>query len=180
VLEHLLVAPPARFTSGEVRRLCDHAVDAVRAIGLRNTFCHVELRWVDGEGPRVLEVNPRIGAGCVADSIETFTNLHVDAACVSLILGAKLPPIRRRKAPRHAMIFLFSPRAGTLAKLDGLEAVNELPHCRVVRVMHDVGDRVGGTMEEGFLAGIWMEARSQKAARRAYARVRSLVEIAVT
>jgi hypothetical protein len=180
VLEHLLVAPPARFTSSEVRRLRDHAVDAIRAIGLRNTFCHVELRWLDGEGPRVLEVNPRIGAGCVADSIETFTNLHVDSACVSLILGAEFPKIRRRKAPRHAMIFLFSPRAGRLAKLEGLEAVNELPHCRVVRVMHEVGDSVGGTMEEGFLAGIWMEARSQEAARRAYAQVRRLVDIAVT
>ena len=179
VLEHLLVAPPARFSSAEVKRLRDHAVAAIRAIGLRNTFCHVELRWLDGEGPRVLEVNPRLGAGCVADSIETFAGLDVDAVCVSLILGRKLPRIRRRRAPRHAMIFLFSPRAGTLAKLDGLDAVNDLPDCRVVRVMHEVGDTVGGTMEEGFLAGIWMEARTREAARRAYARVRRLVDIAV-
>jgi hypothetical protein len=180
VLEHLLVAPPVRFTSREVQRLRRHAVDAIRALGLRNTFCHVELRWLDGEGPRVLEVNPRIGAGCVTDSIETFTNLKVDAASVALILGDKLPKIKQRKAPRHALIFLFSPRAGKLSKLEGLETVNELAECRVVRVMHEVGDRVGGDMEEGFLAGIWMEAKDAGAAYRAYARICRLVDIAVS
>jgi biotin carboxylase len=180
VLEHLLVAPPVRFTAREVRQLCRHAVDAVRAVGLRNTFCHVELRWLDGAGPRVLEVNPRIGAGCVTDSIETFTNLKVDAAVVALVLGKKLPKIKPRRAPRHAMIFLFSPRAGRLTKLEGLEAVNDLPQCKVVRVMHAVGDRVGGDMEEGFLAGIWMEAHDAHAARQAYAQVRRLVDIVVS
>ena len=62
---------------------------AIAAFGLRDTFCHVELRWVDGAGPRVLEINPRIGAGCVTDSIETFTNLDVDAvrALLDLLVG---------------------------------------------------------------------------------------------
>src|ERR1700745_2283445 len=102
---------------------------------------------VRGQGLRNDLTFPRSGAGCLADSIETFAGLDVDAVYVSLILGARLPRIRRRKAPRHAMIFLFSPRAGTLTKLDGLEAVNDLPECRVVRVMHEVGDIVGGTSE---------------------------------
>ena len=39
-----------------------HAAASIRALGLRNMFCHVELRWVDGHGPRILEVNPRVGA----------------------------------------------------------------------------------------------------------------------
>ena len=94
VLEHLLVAPPLRFTPREVKALRSHAAAAIRALGLRNTLCHVELRWGDGEGPRILEINPRVGAGCVADSIATVTNVDADAARLSPILGA---------APRDAV-----------------------------------------------------------------------------
>jgi biotin carboxylase len=179
VLEHLLVAPPLRFTSAEIRQLKSHAVAAVRAIGLRNTFCHVELRWVPGVGPRILEVNPRIGAGCVTDSIETFTNLDVGAARVSLILGEKLRPWKFRKARRHAMIFLFAPRTGAITRLDGFEEINALPRVAAVRLMHQVGDSVGGDNEEGFIASIWAEAKDENQAGRFYSKVRKLSRIEV-
>jgi biotin carboxylase len=179
VLEHLLVAPPLRFTSAEIKQLKNHAVAAVRAIGLRNTFCHVELRWVPGTGPRILEVNPRIGAGCVTDSIETFTNLDVGATRVSLILGEKLPPLKFRKARRHAMIFLFAPRTGAITRLDGFEEINALPRVAAVRLMHQVGDSVGGDNEEGFIASIWAEAKDENQAGRFYSKIRRLSRIEV-
>lgn len=179
VLEHLLIAPPVRFTPSEIRQLRTHAAASIRALGLRNMLCHVELRWVDGEGPRILEINPRIGAGCIADSIETFTNLDADATRVALMLGEKPRRLRRRKKRRHAMVFLFTPRSGTLTRLDGLEAVNEWDGVDAVRVMHTVGDRVGGDREEGFVASIWLEAKNEAEARRAYARIRKKVRIEV-
>jgi biotin carboxylase len=179
VFEHLLVSPPARFTTRETDQLKSHAAAAVRALGLRDTFCHVELRYVDGEGPRVLEVNPRIGAGCVTDSIETFTTLSVDATRVSMILGESLPPIRRRRARRHAMVFLFSPRGGTLAELSDLDKINAMPEVRIVRVGHRPGDRVGGDTEEIFLASIWLQADDETRARRSYEHIRKTVSIRV-
>lgn len=179
VLEPLLVAPPVRFTPQEIKQLSTHAVRAVRAIGLRNTFCHVELRWVDRVGPRILEVNPRIGAGCVTDSIETFTNLDVDDTRATLILGRRPKRLKRVRARRHAMIFLFTPHSGRLSRLDGLEDVNEMPHVKAVRVMHSPGDRVGGDSEEGFLASIWLEARDEREAQRAYSEIRAKVRIEV-
>jgi biotin carboxylase len=179
VLEHLLVVPPLRFTRSEVRRLRSHAAASVRALGLRNTFCHVELRWVDGLGPRILEINPRIGAGCIADSIETFTNLRVDDARVALILGKRLPRVKTRAAPRHAIVFLFTPRSGTMTALDGLEDVNEWEGVNAVRVMSEIGERVGGDTEEGFVASIFLEARNEREARRACARIQKRVRIEV-
>jgi biotin carboxylase len=179
VLEHLLVVPPLRFTRSEIRRLRSHAAASVRALGLRNTFCHVELRWVDGLGPRILEINPRIGAGCIADSIETFTNLRVDDARVALILGKRLPRVKTRAAPRHAIVFLFTPRSGTMTALDGLEDVNEWDGVNAVRVMSEIGERVGGDTEEGFVASIFLEARNEREARRACARIQKRVRIEV-
>jgi biotin carboxylase len=178
VLEHMLVAPPLRFNAAEVRQLRAHAVRAVRALGLRDTFCHVELRWMEGVGPRILEINPRIGASCITDSIETFTDLDVGAARLDLILG-RSPRMKRRRAARHAMIFLFAPRTGTLTRLVGIDAVLALPEVEAVRVMRDVGDPVGGDTDEGFIAGFWMRAATESEAQRAYARIRKMVTIEV-
>jgi predicted ATP-grasp superfamily ATP-dependent carboligase len=179
VLEHLLVAPPTRFSPSETRALRKHARRAVEVLGVKNMLCHVELRWVDEVGPRILEVNPRIGAGCVEDSIETFTNLRVGPLRVSLILGEVQHEVRRRSARQHAMIFLFAPKAGILRRLTGLRSVNQLDRVKTVRMMKQVGERVGGDTEEGFLASVWMEVSDEHDATKAYSQIRSMVGIEV-
>lgn len=179
VLEHLLIVPPTRFTPAEVRLMKAHAARAVEALELRDMFCHVELRWVDGVGPRILEVNPRVGAASVTDSIERFTTLDVDATRVRLILGERPRPFRRRRAARHAMMFLFSPRNGRLVELSGAHDIVSWPGVDSVRIGYKEGDLVGGDSEEIFLVSIFMRAADERAARRAYARVRRTVRIRV-
>lgn len=180
VYEHVLVAPPERFSEAEVAELRDYAVAAVRALGLRDCFCHVELRYVDGAGPRLLEVNPRIGAGCVADSIETFWGVDVARLRLDLVLGeARLPERIPPVEDRHAMSFVFSPRSGVLTRLDGLDRVRWLPQVRAVRVGHAVGDVVGGDLEEVFLAGIWHRAPDTAAALATHERILELVTVEI-
>lgn len=180
VFEHVLVAPPERFTTDEVHELEDYAVRAVRGLGLRWRFCHVELRYVDGVGPRLLEVNPRIGAGCVLDSIETFWGFDVSAMLLDLVLGTARAPVRQpRSTEPHAMAFLFSPRSGVLRRFSGLDAVRALPEVEVVRQECRPGLAVGGDFEEAFLASIWMRAPDAAAAQASYERILGLVEIEV-
>jgi biotin carboxylase len=177
--EHLLVAPPERFTADEVEAMRTYAVSVVQAIGLRNLFCHVELRFTE-DGPRLLEINPRLGAGCVRDSIETFTGMDVEAMEVALVVGdCRLPEIVPRSTERHAMVFLFSPRSGVLVEMSGLRRVLRFPEVRAVRVGHQAGDRVGGDHEEVFLASIWMEAPDTERAQALYQRIRETVCIRV-
>lgn len=180
VFEHVLVAPPERFTAEEVRELEDYAVRAVRGLGLRWRMCHVELRYVDGVGPRLLEVNPRIGAGCVLDSIETSWGFDVPDMLLDLVLGrARVPARVPRSTERHAMVFLFSPRSGVLRRLAGLDRVRRLPEVKVVRQECRPGQRVGGDAEESFLASIWLKAADAAAADASYRRILELVEIDV-
>jgi biotin carboxylase len=177
--EHLLVAPPERFSADEVEEMRNYAVQVVQAVGLRDLFCHVELRYTK-DGPRLLEINPRLGAGCVRDSIETFTGMDVDVTEAALIVGdAELPAIAPQSSERHAMAFLFSPCAGVLTEFSGLRRVLRLPEVRAVRVGHRVGDPVGGDHEEVFLASIWMEAPNAERARVLYQHIRELVRIRV-
>lgn len=180
VFEHLLIAPPERFTPAEIAEIRDYAVEVIRAIGLKNMFCHVELRYDKKLGPLLLEVNPRIGAGCIRDSIETFTGLDVSSLQLSLVLGkTSVPRALTRRRKRYALVSLFSPRSGILCEFAGLRRVLELPEVRVVRVGHDLGDRIGGDSEEIFLATIFMEAADSKAAWKSYERIKKLVRIRV-
>lgn len=180
VYEHVLVAPPERFTDEEVAELREHAVRCIEAIGLRDVLCHVELRYEPGAGPRLLEVNPRIGIGCVHDSIETFLGIDAQDLQIDLILGrAQVPSVAPRTTQRHAMLFLFSPRSGTLRRLAGLRGLAFRKEIEVVRVMHEVGDRVGGDNEEDFIAGIWVRADTAAQAREIHAKVLAQVEIEV-
>ncbi len=135
---------------------------------------------MDGLGPRILEVNPRIGAACVADSIETFTDVKTDATRAALIVGRKVKAPRRRKAQRHAMVFLFTDRTGTLTKLTGLRKALNIPQVQVMRQIQGVGDKVGGDMEEGFVAGFWMTAKDEAEAKALYDRIRDIVDIQVS
>jgi biotin carboxylase len=180
VFEHLLIAPPERFTSAEITQMRRYAVEVIRAIGLKNTFCHVELRYDKKLGPLLLEVNPRLGAGCIIDSIETLTGLNVNALQLSLVLGkASTPKVLSRKSKRYALAALFSPRSGILREFTGLRRVLELPEVRVIRVGNTLGDRIGGDSEEIFLATIFMEAADSKAAWKSYERIKKLVRIRI-
>lgn len=181
VYERVLVTPPERFTAAEVGELTDYARRAVELLGLRWCFCHVELRYVDGVGPRLLEVNPRIGAGCVADSIEAAWGFGVGAMHVDLVLGrAVVPPRRPGSTGPLAMALLFSPRSGTLRRLDGIERVRRLPEVEAVRVGYEVGDVVGGDAEEVFLVSVWMRVRDTAHALALHDRIVDLVDIEVT
>lgn len=180
VFEHLLIAPPERFTSAELAEIRHYAVEVVRAIGLKNTFCHVELRYDKKLGPLLLEVNPRLGAGCIRDSVETFTGLDVILLQLSLVLGkTSVPRTLSRKRKRYALAALFSPRSGILREFSGLRRVYELPEVRVLRVGSNLGDRIGGDSEEIFLAMIFMEAADSTAAWKSYERIKKLVRIRV-
>ncbi|HJL04812.1 MAG TPA: ATP-grasp domain-containing protein [Polyangiaceae bacterium LLY-WYZ-15_(1-7)] len=180
VLEHLLVCPPARFTPAELRQLEAHATACVEALGLRRVLCHVELRWDPDRGPRLLEVNPRIGAGCVTDSLRTFLDVDSAELELALLLGeTPALPGGPRTDERHAMIFLFSPRSGVLEAVEGLERLLLVPGVRVVRRMAEEGRPVGGDVEESFVAGVWARSADAEAARRLLGRVRERVRIHV-
>ena len=57
--------------------------------------------------------------------------------------------------------------------------MNEWDGINAVRVMSEIGERVGGDTEEGFVASIFLEARNEREARRACARIQKRVRIEV-
>jgi biotin carboxylase len=79
----------------------DHAADYVtrvaKALGLRLGIFHIEFIWT-ADGPRLVEVNPRIAGGPIPDLIRTSTGVNLFELLVRIHVGE---PIGYYKLPYH-------------------------------------------------------------------------------
>lgn len=169
VREPLLVSPPTRLAPDQTRAAKAHAARIIAALGLSDCVCHVEMRVTPDRGPLLLEINPRIGAGCVRDSLETFWNIDPIGVDIDLALG-RAPRISafERTDRGHAMIFLFSEGRGRLRAIEGVEALMRRPGVLCVRQMTAIGEPVDGRHEEQFILGVWRRLADGESPRSAY------------
>ncbi len=91
VYEHLLVVPQVRFTPEELENMKQYAIEVAKATGIKNSLCHVEIRYDKQSGPQLLEINPRVGGMLVTKSLETMIGFHALDAMVDLALGSFQP-----------------------------------------------------------------------------------------
>lgn len=81
---------PARLDPATWRACEDYAVRVCRALGLDFGIFHLEL-IVTPEGPRLVEVNPRMMGGALPILYERFTGHSIQDHLIALHLGAPLP-----------------------------------------------------------------------------------------
>ncbi|MFD2171971.1 ATP-grasp domain-containing protein [Tumebacillus lipolyticus] len=127
--EHLLVVPPQRFTQEEEQEMKDYAVAVAKAVGLKNSFSHVELRYGDdGMGPQLLEINPRIGGMWVQESIKALVGIDPQPIHVKMMDGTFTAESEYKSSDEiHAMFTIYPPHSGLLEKVDGLEELKQIP-----------------------------------------------------
>ncbi|WP_028648819.1 ATP-grasp domain-containing protein [Nocardiopsis sp. CNT312] len=141
---------PAPLPADRERALGETALAALAALGLGWGPAHVELRLTT-DGPRIVEVNPRLGGGMIPALVEAATGVDLVSATVARVLGERpdLAPVRSRGA---ALRHLFTPRSGTvvLAAPDGAErapgvvrAAVTVREGRRLEVTHTFRDRIG-------------------------------------
>ncbi|MDO8528254.1 MAG: ATP-grasp domain-containing protein [Deltaproteobacteria bacterium] len=160
VYEDLLISPPTSFNPSQQLEIKKYAARIAKALHLKNTFAHIEMRWEPGVGPQVIEVNPRIGGGQVVQSLQTFLGIDPYEVELDLMMGThgkRAYPLRTTAL--HAMFFFFPPRAGFLKSVDGLEKISKLPGVLSVEQSYETGP-IYGDEEECFLVQCWMKAES--------------------
>lgn len=110
---------PAALDPEALAAVTATALDAGAALGLDDVVAHTEIK-LTGDGPRVVEVNPRPAGNRITELIRHVTGIDLAAVCVDVALGRE-PDLRRRDTGlRSAAIgFLVPEAAGTLASFDG-------------------------------------------------------------
>lgn len=180
VFEDTLVTPPVRFTPAEIDEMKAYAVDALRAIGLRNSFAHVELRYEDGVGPQILEINPRLGGAYIAQSIETNCGFNPMEKVVDLALGRmSLPDSYPVPNGVYSGFAFFSPRSGKLARVDGVDEVQRLEGVLTAKQEIPTGTQVGGDEEECYVVVCWARGETYEEVMGTYDKARSLIQMEI-
>lgn len=178
--EHLLVVPPVRFTETEIQEMKNYAKVAVQATGLKNSLCHVELRYDDQFGPQVLEINPRVGGMLVFESLKTMVNFDVLQAQIDLAQGTFKPAESYRcKSELHAMFTLYPPHSGLFEGIEGEAELNNLEGIIYSMLVYPVGTHINGDDEEVFLLMVWMRGESYEQIIDTYKKACQLVKFRV-
>ncbi|MFY4718757.1 ATP-grasp domain-containing protein [Streptomyces sp. LaBMicrA B280] len=146
------------------------AVAAVRALGLGWGAAHVELR-LDGDTPRVIEVNPRLAGGMIPELVRRACGIDLITAQVRAAVG--LPVTLERDRDAGASIrFLTAEAAGTLGPADAVEEAlsraREVPEVVDAALYRAPGTPVGPAEDfRGRLGHVITAGSSTAAAARA-------------
>ncbi|MDV6013414.1 ATP-grasp domain-containing protein [Haloechinothrix sp. LS1_15] len=106
----------------------DHVRRALDALGFTHGLSHTEVK-LTAHGPRIVEINPRQAGGYIFELIHLVTGTHPLEILIELSLG-HVPSIGTDTAPvlsaeppaaSAAIMFLLSPRDGTVIAVDGTE-----------------------------------------------------------
>ena len=148
---------PASLPAADREALAGAAVAALRALGLGWGAAHVELRLTP-DGPRVVEVNPRLAGGMIPRMVEEATGIDLVGRQVARAVGEPGPP-RPTRAAAAAIRFLVNTTPGRLVDVRGMEPARQVPGVvevgvlavpgQELRVRHSFQDRLAYVVARG-------------------------------
>ncbi len=158
---------PPDYSAKQVRRLVDLSVATVQAFGFSRGVLHVEGKCTS-KGPRIVEVNARMGGGRIHQVIEAVWDVDLIEAHVRASLGLphQLAPSRK---PRCTVVdtLVYAPGTGRLDALPLAELTAEADFGPFVDVSAEVGQAVDGPdrVFSTLLVEVYVGARNLKRAR---------------
>jgi biotin carboxylase len=176
VYEHLLITPPVTFDDEMVARIEQYACDAVKAIGLRNSFAHVEMRIDPEKGPLLIEINPRLGGMMVLHSVESSAGMKYPEAIAKMALGLPInPPAYVPQKKHRGMMAIYPRKSGVLSGIPGIETAKDIPGVLELLVPYEIGESLGGDYEEVFAVSAFFHGESEEEIRSIDERLRKTI-----
>jgi biotin carboxylase len=127
-----------------VGQLVELAVKTVQAFGFAQGVLHVEGKCTT-KGPRIVEVNARLGGGRIHQIVEAVWEVDLIEAHLRSALGLPQQITPSRK-PRCAIVnaFVYAPATGRLTALPFTDVTSEVGLGVIIDVAADVGQAVNG------------------------------------
>ncbi|WP_329612526.1 ATP-grasp domain-containing protein [Streptomyces brevispora] len=144
------------------------AVQAVRALGVTSGIQHVEMRLTPS-GPRIIEVNARIGGDLIGELVRLATGLDLPRIAADVACGA-VPDLTPTTQASAAIKILYPQVSGTLsARSLSIAPGPEYPWLHQVTWLREVGEQVAlppaGDLDAGRVGFLVVTADSPEAAR---------------
>ena len=148
---------PADVSPAVEQMIVQEVISATTALGLNWGPAHIELR-VTPDGPKIIEVNPRLAGGYIPELVRLATGIDLIEETLRLTLGQE--PQLSRKLQRTASIrFVLSPDEGVLDQWEGLDRARQVQGVEEVQAYATAGthlslrgdfrDRIGHVIASG-------------------------------
>ncbi|WP_330925109.1 ATP-grasp domain-containing protein [Candidatus Sororendozoicomonas aggregata] len=178
--ENLLITPPVRLNEELVKETEQYAIDIAKVLGLKNCFCHVELRIHNGK-PAVMEINHRIGGMRVEDTLKSRLGIEHNDILIKLLSGQSIAPLEKKDECRDylGMCAVYTRKSGTLKNVKGLKDAKNIKGIKNISQHVPTGYKVGGDFEETFVVTAWFKADSEEKIREIDQRIKELITFEV-
>lgn len=122
---------PAALPRAQAREVARFVTDTLAVLGYTHGLSHTEV-MLTGDGPRLVEVNPRQGGGYIFDLIRLVAGTHPLELLVDISLG-HTPPVgtvaeplitAHPRAQSAAIFFVLAPESGEVVRVSGTEALD--------------------------------------------------------
>ncbi|MBJ6620472.1 ATP-grasp domain-containing protein [Streptomyces sp. DHE17-7] len=156
---------PAPLPAETARAAAELVTSLLDAAGHRFGPAHTEI-ILTADGPRVVESQARLGGDRIPHLIRLATGYDIEAAVFEALAGQPCAP---RPAGRTGAISFFQLEPGTVERVEGLDAIEELDHVHDLHFPFGPGDELPVTVHSGSRHGfvVVTGADADQARRRA-------------
>jgi biotin carboxylase len=130
------------------KQLVDGAEKAARVMGLTDGNLHIEMMMTP-EGPRVLEVNARMGGAFVWEFIKDQTGISLVEQGIRAVLGLSVDAGKTPDSTLEAR-FMIPSATGVIESIEGLDALEAMPGFIRAKMLHKAGDQVKAAPDDAF------------------------------
>lgn len=130
---------PADLSEADQSAVMELASRAIQALGVTTGCLHTEIKFTP-EGPRVIEVNGRIGGG-VSEMLNRATGASLVEMTLRIALGEKLAVIGPLATQRIGYRFFLQPPSvsALVTTIEGIDAVSDYPGVDAITVHQGPG-----------------------------------------
>ena len=132
---------PSILGEGNVKKIKDLAIRAVKAVGIQNGPAHVEIMLTEN-GPKMVELGARMGGDCITTHLVPLsTGINMMEATRRIACG-ETPDIEQ-KLKKGSAIRYFNPPIGVIREIKRIEDALKIEGVREISFVKKVGDTVG-------------------------------------
>ncbi|MFD1774698.1 ATP-grasp domain-containing protein [Paenibacillus rhizophilus] len=134
------IIPASNLDRDQDNQLRKFVEEVHKAIGVKTGVTHTEVK-IDGNRFGLMEINPRVGGGYIADMLGKVIGKDMYSIVIDNCIGRKLMAGHEPKG--HAYIrFIRSPKAGKLVDIKGVDSVTSLPEIQITENRYDIGSEI--------------------------------------
>ena len=148
-------AMPSRHEPSDLDAVLRMAKEVIKALGLKDGALHLEAK-IDASGPRLIEINARMGGDYLYDWIKTVWDVDLIEEAARIAAGLHSNPARLKEAKVHLVgKYLVAQSSGVISGLTKPEEKPDSEKIHDITLLKEPGDPVL-VPPEGFEALGWV------------------------